>query len=131
GNIDKTISAYTTALYYGSGLNAIGEPWAMVTNPPNPDLRWERVSVLNLGLDFQLKNKMLEGSVDFFKKQGLDLIGNMAVPASLGITSFRGNSANTRSNGIDLSLGSMISKGRLNWQGHLLMSYINERVTKY
>lgn len=106
GNIDKTLSAFTTANYLaGTGARQLTRlPYAQIQNPPNPELRWERNRVFNLGVDFSLDQGKLMGSIELYRKDGLDLIGSTIYPPSTGITSFRGNYASTRTKGIDISL---------------------------
>ncbi|RYD95484.1 MAG: SusC/RagA family TonB-linked outer membrane protein, partial [Sphingobacteriales bacterium] len=49
GNVDKTLSAYTTASY-DNGINSLTKlPFARIVNPPNEALRWERVETANIG----------------------------------------------------------------------------------
>lgn len=132
GNIDKGVSAYTTALF-NSGANSLTRlPFAQITNPPNPDLSWEKVKIWNGGLDFSLKNKSISGTLEIYTKRGEDLIGNMIVPASSGITRFRSNTASTLTRGLDAQISALIIKGRsFSVQSTLLASLLKEKVTAY
>mgnify|MGYP006144554793 FL=1 len=132
GNAVKSISALTTAVYFiqNTTLNP-NLPYAAITNPPNPDLRWERIKILNLGLDFESKNGRFSGYFEVYNKQGLDLIGDRIVPGSSGMTNFRGNFADTRSRGIDLLLSTKVIDRKLSWVNSLIFSHINEKVTSY
>src|SRR5690606_19646937 len=60
GNIDKSITAYTTATVDGISFYT-QLPYMRITNPPNPELQWERIQVFNAALDFELKNKVVTG----------------------------------------------------------------------
>lgn len=131
GNVDKSISAYTTARYYSSSQNVISEPWANIVNPPNPSLRWERFRMVNLGIDFSSRKSTVAGSIELYFKKGLDLIGDMTVPASRGVTSFRGNSANTESKGMDLNIQTWNVRRNFNWTSNFIVSYLEEKVTGY
>lgn len=131
GNVDKSVSAYTTARYYSSSQNVISEPWANVVNPPNPSLRWERFRMLNLGIDFSNGKSTASGSIEIYFKKGIDLIGDMTVPASRGITSFRGNSANTESKGVDLNVQTRNVSGKFGWTSNFIVNYLSEKVTGY
>lgn len=131
GNIDKTLSALTTARYNNGAGTDNGLPYATIINPPNPELRWERVRMLNFGLDFSSKNNVFNGSIDYYRKQGLDLIGSAMMPGSTGINSFKGNTANTAVQGIDVVLNSRVLNESLKWNISLLGSYVTDRVTKY
>jgi len=131
GNVDRSLSAVTTAGYSSGAGTVLGIPYAAISNPPNPDLRWERVKVYNLGIDFSLKGQLLNGSLDIYQKNGIDLIGSTTMPTSSGILTFRGNTANTSGKGMDLFLNSTIGKGNLKWSPNLIVSYSSEKVSKY
>jgi len=131
GNVDRSLSAVTTAFYYSGGSTSTGLPYAVITNPPNPDLRWERVKVYNLGIDFSLKGGLLNGSVDIYQKNGIDLIGNTSMSTDSGIQTFRGNTANTKGKGLDLVFNSVLGRRDLKWSPSLILSLSTEKVTKY
>ncbi|HEY1023821.1 MAG TPA: SusC/RagA family TonB-linked outer membrane protein [Sphingobacteriaceae bacterium] len=130
GNISKSISAYTTARYT-TGAYQTFLPYATIINPPNPELRWERVGMLNMGIDFGTRNNVLNGSIDYYRKKGTDLIGDTPFPPSTGITSFRGNTADTKGQGVDLVLNSRNIQGNFSWQTNFLFSYAADKVTDY
>jgi TonB-linked SusC/RagA family outer membrane protein len=133
GNVDRTTSAYTTASYYitASSSQNPGERAALIQNPPNPDLRWERIKTWNGALDFGLKNDVLNGSLEVFVKDGVDLIGDYPVAPSMGTSVFRGNFASTRTKGLDISLHTAPVRGRVRWDIHYFHSLIREEVTDY
>nr|MBC7614262.1 SusC/RagA family TonB-linked outer membrane protein [Pseudopedobacter sp.] len=130
GNIDKTLSAYTTALTIANSfITAL--PYARVINPPNPSLKWERTKILNWGLDFETKSNRVTGSIDFYLKNGLDLIGDAPLPPSVGLDVFRGNTSNTKGKGIDIDLHSRNLTQQFKWSTDYLMSYATDQVTSY
>ncbi|HEX5436830.1 MAG TPA: SusC/RagA family TonB-linked outer membrane protein [Gemmatimonadaceae bacterium] len=47
---------------------------------PNPDLRWERKSELNLGVDFALFSSRVSGSLDAYQSDNRDMLYNYSVP---------------------------------------------------
>lgn len=133
GNVDRTTSAYTTASYFITGSSSMqpGLRAASIQNPPNPNLRWERVKMGNLALDFGLKNELLDGSVELYFKDGIDLIGDTPVAPSLGKGVFRGNFASTQTNGLDLQLHSAPLRNAVRWDINLFHSMVREEVTDY
>lgn len=131
GNVDRSLSAVTTASYFSSAGTATNLPYATINNPPNPDLRWERVMVTNVGLDFSFKNQRIYGSIDAYQKKGIDLIGNTSIPGSSGISTFRGNTASTKGRGIDLVLNTVNTTGAIKWSTSLIFSYIKDKVLTY
>jgi TonB-linked SusC/RagA family outer membrane protein len=130
GNSNKTVSAFTTA-YLESTDYYTRAPYAVITNPPNQDLRWEKVKTINLGADFELFGKMLWGSIEYYRKKGLDLIGSMPYPGSSGVKTFTGNYATTSGSGLDLTLTARLAKRHLSWQADLLLSRVTDKVTRY
>jgi TonB-linked SusC/RagA family outer membrane protein len=129
GNSNKSLSAYTTATYFDGSDAQTRLPYARIVNPPNPELRWEKVRHINLGIDFG--GKRLSGSLEYFLKKGEDLIGNTAFAPSTGISDFTGNTAATSGHGFDLSLESRNLTGALGWTTNLIASYVTDKVTAY
>lgn len=133
GNIDKTLTGETTALFLTSSIFGFnpGLPYARILNPPYPDLSWERIRIVNVGLDLESKNSRLSGSVEYYVKNGQDLIADTQLPPSSGLDSFRGNSANTRGTGWDIILNSRNVMRSWTWDTQLLFSTNRETVTRY
>lgn len=131
GNIDRTLSAYTTAYYSPASQTAIGLPYSLIRNPPNPDLRWERVRMINFGLDFKTAAGRLSGSIEYYFKKGIDLIGDAPLAPQTGLSSYRGNTANSSGRGIDLVLTSSNFQGKFSWQTQFILSYASIKVSKY
>lgn len=133
GNLDRTLSSSLTARYLTSlAFSFIPNiPIAEITNHPNQDLRWEKIRVLNLALDFETSNGVFGGSFEWYSKEGLDLIGTYPVPAYTGLTTFRGNFANTLTRGFDLAVHANLGKSGFNWRPNFFWSHVDEKVTEY
>ncbi|MVZ65738.1 SusC/RagA family TonB-linked outer membrane protein [Sphingobacterium sp. DK4209] len=133
GNVYKNISSLLTARYetaYRYPINS-GLPYAVITNPPYPNLRWERVQVNNIGLEFESFSSRLSGNFDLFFKKGIDLISQRYTDPTIGAQKVTTNNAATKSWGFDLSLSSKNLLGDFAWQTDVLLSHINEQVTDY
>jgi len=130
GNVDKTTSAYLTA--QDAGPNFWNTEYTNIVNPPNPSLRWERDRNINFGLDFVTKNNLFSGSLDYYLKNGTDLIANSPIAPQTGVVQFKGNSANTRTNGFDLTINkNIVGNGPITWQSNFLLSYTKDIITNY
>jgi TonB-linked SusC/RagA family outer membrane protein len=130
GNIDRSLSAFTTATTVT--FNPITRiPYSRILNPPNESLRWERIKIINVGLDFESKSGRVSGTMEAYRKVGIDLIGIAPFAPSTGISFFTGNNASTNTTGFDLSLESQNTKGTWNWSTVLLVSGIKEEVNEY
>ncbi|WP_130855206.1 SusC/RagA family TonB-linked outer membrane protein [Olivibacter jilunii] len=129
GNVDKSVSAlFTSTLFTYNMYNAL---YARVVNPPNPSLRWEKVANVNIGLDFALKSNKLSGSIEYYQKKGLDLIGSAMIAPQTGISSFRGNTANIITRGVDLMLHANVIDRIIRWDTDFLLTHVKDKVTKY
>ncbi|PWG78200.1 SusC/RagA family TonB-linked outer membrane protein [Pararcticibacter amylolyticus] len=129
GNVNNSISAYLTAIAGGTQVyNAYN---ATIQNPPNPSLRWEKNRNLNAGIDFASKGNRLSGSIDWWHKKGMDLIGNSPIAPQTGISLYTGNSATTASKGLDVQLNSINLDGKLKWYTTLLFNYSQSKVVSY
>jgi len=135
GNVDKALSAYTTASY-NNGTGNINNsntrlPYATIDNPPNEQLRWERTRIMNFGIDFSSKANRISGSLEYYSKKGIDLIGSIPYAPSSGVTTFRGNTSGSKGQGLDLNLRTRNLAGKLFWETNLLFSYSSDIVTDY
>lgn len=130
GNVDRTVSAYTTAIF-NQGGNTYGSPSLGIINPANPSLRWERTNIFNMGLDFATRNNRLGGSLEYYIKSGRDLLGYSPLDPTTGNTLFKGNTADMRAHGFDLSFHADNPLGPVHWNSVLLFSYVRDQVTAY
>lgn len=94
---------------------------AAVSNPPNPDLRWEQVETANIGLDFGFARIGLSGSTELFRKVSTDVIARMPIDPTSGVTTFNVNSAGLEAKGAEISLGKLLSLGQV--RTHLAFGY--------
>lgn len=130
GNVNTSVSALLTAVQ-GRLSTIYNAPYNQIVNPPNPSLRWEKDENIDFGIDFGLKGNCLTGSIDFWRKNGIDLIGQSPIAPQTGITLFTGNSANTSTNGIDVQLNSINLNGKFKWLTTFLYNYDHNIVTSY
>jgi TonB-linked SusC/RagA family outer membrane protein len=130
GNVNNSISAYLTARG-GNLFNIYNAYSTEIVNPPNPGLKWERIKNINIGADVGFRNGRITGSIDYWHKKGLDLIGNSPIAPQTGITLFTGNSANTSTKGLDVQLNTTNLNGAIKWFTTLLYNYSSSKVTDY
>lgn len=129
GNINKGQTAYTTVRYATMGFT--GATGATLVNPPNPELRWEKTNMLNAGVVFSLKKNVLSGTIEYFSKKGKDIIGDAVMDPTTGLTSFRGNMANIKGQGVDIQLTGKIVSNQFSWNSTVLFSHATDKVTNY
>ena len=130
GNVDRSVSAYTTAKLDGY-TNDYGAAFGTIINPPNPTLRWEKIAIFNIGLDFASRGNWVDGTLEYYTKHGKDLIGQSTMDPTSGVQLFTGNTANMVAHGWDLTLHTRNLSGLLKWTNDWLMSYVTDKVTSY
>ncbi|TDQ79752.1 SusC/RagA family TonB-linked outer membrane protein [Sphingobacterium yanglingense] len=133
GNIDKTVTGVLTTRNMDGFANIYtGESYATIANPGNRNLRWERMRTVNLGLEFALLASRLSGKVEFYDKRGTDLIGDSPLAPSSGLTIYRGNTADIKGQGWDITLsGSLVDRETWRWSTDLIWSVNRDRVVDY
>ncbi|WP_426330106.1 SusC/RagA family TonB-linked outer membrane protein [Pedobacter sp. R-06] len=131
GNIDPSMTAITTIAYVGTNPN-LSEPYARFNNYANPDLKWENITMMNLGADFSLLNSRISGSVEFFHKKGKDLFGNALLDYTGGVgNSILKNVAEMSGNGVEIQLNSVNVDRELRWTTSFNFTKYADRIDKY
>lgn len=130
GNVDRSVSAFTTASI--SGINNFGALPGNIINPPNPALRWEKVQMTNIGVDFFTLNNIFSGSLEYYLRHAKDLIGYSPLDPTTGMSAFRGNTADMKGQGMDVTFHIQnIHQKNVNWQSTILISFTKDEVTAY
>ncbi|MCW3464105.1 SusC/RagA family TonB-linked outer membrane protein [Chitinophaga nivalis] len=131
GNLNRAVSAYTTA-EFSVDTDPLGSyVYGTINSAANPDLRWEKIGILNLGIDFSLKNNVITGSIEYFTKSGKDIIGDTPLPPSTGFITAKGNFSNMKGKGIDLTINSNVGRKNFFCRTTLMISHATDIVTKY
>jgi len=71
---------------------------------PNPDLQFERITTLNVGLDFGLIKNKLTGNINYYDARTTDLLLRRGVPTITGYQFTFFNAGELQNKGIELSL---------------------------
>ncbi|MES2457895.1 MAG: SusC/RagA family TonB-linked outer membrane protein [Bacteroidota bacterium] len=129
GNTNEFASAYLVGTYSSSSIT--GAPLITDAKAPNPQLRWEKVRNINIGIDFATKNNIINGSVEFFHKDGRDLIQPTSLAPQTGFNTYQANTAQIQTKGFDVTLQSRNLQGTVKWGTTLFISGIKDIVKKY
>lgn len=129
-NIDGRWLYMTTWTYGGNaplgssaGQNSPYAWWAEArTSVGNPDIHWEKVTKTNFGLDYNLFNGLVSGSVEVFSDYRTDILlagASRSVPTYFGVRPATANVGKVRNKGyeIELRLDKALSKELRLWAG--------------
>ena len=90
---------------YGTGTGYGGQNSLFNSQIANTDLKWESVTQANIGLDFEVFNRKLRGSVDFYKRETTDLYEFQPLASYTGTTGqFVNSDGKLINKGVDLQV---------------------------
>ena len=70
----------------------------------NNNLKWQRTDKRNIGLDFELWNKRINGSFNFYTEYSKDVLTDITLAPSLGFDTYKENLGEVRNTGYELTL---------------------------
>lgn len=88
---------------YGGGTYA-GSQTIVPSNAGNPNVTWEKIATLNIGLDYAILKNRITGSVEVYEKKLTDGIITQTLPAEAGFGSQPVNAAVTSNKGVEVSM---------------------------
>lgn len=111
---DLTTGKYLYVLPDGTVIQ-MSQLW--VNRMQNANLRWERNTSYNLGLDFALFNSRLDGSLEFYQMNSTDLLVLRSLPNVTGFDNVMDNLGEVRNRGFEVTLNSLnISREKFSWR---------------
>ena len=95
----------------------------------NPDLGWETTTGSNFGLDFEVFNSRLRGSIDYYNNKTEDILFAIALPRITGFDEISSNIAEVSNHGIELSLsGTIIDQGGWRWDASFNFNRVRNEI---
>ncbi|WNH11210.1 SusC/RagA family TonB-linked outer membrane protein [Thalassobellus suaedae] len=106
----STVFTFKSVPTRGAGFNNIDNNYYTPNSKTlyNPDLKWETTTTNNLGLDFTMFNKRLNGSFDYYKNETRDLLYKSRIDQTSGFADQWDNVGTTSNEGIELGLTAYI-----------------------
>ena len=103
-----------------------------VNSLPNTELGWEFSKTWNFGLDFSFFNGRLSGSFEYYIQKTNDILLNVKLPDTSGVSSYTGNIGKTENKGWEFSLNGIIidNKNGWNWEAGLNLYQNRNKLTE-
>ena len=89
---------------YPFGVIPISQPGTYVANAVDPNLTWEKLKEIDLGLDFALANNHITGTIDYYNRTSKDLILLVSPPFVLSENQTYVNAGAVTNKGIEVTL---------------------------
>ncbi|PRX45696.1 SusC/RagA family TonB-linked outer membrane protein [Salegentibacter salegens] len=88
---------------------------------PNQNLKWEEVTMKNIGLDLGMFNNALTLSLEYYSNQSDDLLYELPLPLSLGynVPTIASNVGSVETTGFEADLGYNDYEGEFTWSANL------------
>lgn len=121
GSLVNDLGRPYTSLFTADGQNYIFDSQsASGYSPsvilPNTDLKFERITTLNLGLDFSLFRRILSGNINYYDARTTDLLLRRGVPSITGYQFTFFNAGELQNKGLELSLtANLVNTENFKW----------------
>jgi TonB-linked SusC/RagA family outer membrane protein len=133
GNVDRSTSFLPLINISGVANVYTNETTASIQSHGNPTLRWEKTRSMNIGVDFDVLNSRLNGSIDVYHKKGSDLIVSQSIASMNGTSTQKFNNGVMINKGIEIRLGTSLPiKGNdIKWNANLNFAYNKNEITSF
>ncbi|WBV59585.1 SusC/RagA family TonB-linked outer membrane protein [Chryseobacterium camelliae] len=132
GKLGNQVTANPFALYsYTTNYNDFAA--ATYSGMLNPNLSWETVNPLNIGLDLGFFRDRLRLTAEYYNKKTKDLIYNLPLSGAQGLTSYVDNIGSLVNKGFEFAVNADIFKGgrdQFNWSVGANLSTLKNEVTE-
>ena len=134
--------AYDAIATYGLNTNSFeyilpdGTTYTMygieAQNNANPNLKWERTSMLNIGIDYAFLGGRINGSIEYYNKKTSDLIWSYGVSTNIyPLNWIRANVGDISNSGIEFTINATpVKTNDFQWQTTLNLSHNKNKVKK-
>jgi TonB-dependent starch-binding outer membrane protein SusC len=101
------------------------------TTMPNPNLKWERTTQADLGVEFRLFQGRVDGAIDLYASRTKDLLITRPIPITTGYNQIYDNIGLTANKGIEITLNTVnVKKGDFTWSSTVNFSANRDRIVE-
>lgn len=123
------IGQYAYQALMSGGQNYGNVSGISVTSFGNADLRWEKANQYDVGFDISFFNRKLNIVFDAYYKKTFDLLYNMPIHATTGMTSIVSNVGSMMNKGLELAINTNIPLGDVRWKSDFNIAHNTNRIT--
>lgn len=110
----------------------IGGPAYQLASARNSKLSWEATYTTNIGIDFAVLKSRLSGSVEYYHKKTVDLLGDAPVNYFTGSSTSTANLGKMLNKGLNITLNSLnVTSGNFTWQTSLNLGRNTNKIVEY
>lgn len=132
-NGNQGIGRYASLAKLGAGAYNYDDNMVITLFPSsmaNKDLKWERTSSWNLGIDFGFFNQRLNGSFEVYKSHTSDVLVKRTLPDVTGYSSVWANLGGVANKGFEIELNSVnFQNNNFSWLSGFTFSLNRDKIT--
>ncbi len=111
-------------------VNSAGNPAAVPATMGNKDITWETNGNFNAGVEFELFDARLNGSVEYFLRKTTDMLFSFPLAPSFGYSSYYANIGDMRNMGVEVELNATpIKMNDLTWELRLNLTHYKNKIS--
>ena len=107
---NRNIGFFPYLQVFETGYNQLDNTGVISSEFVDPNLTWEKTALQNIGTEFTLFEGKLQGSIEYYSKESIDLIYDKPLALSTGNESIKTNIGAVKNSGIEFSFNSMVLK---------------------
>lgn len=122
------IPNYSSQGTFSTGVNYAGISGIAQTGLANSNLKWEKTTQYNAGIDLGILKSRIMFTADAYIKKTSDLLLNRVLPGTSGYRNILTNVGNTQNKGIEFSITSKNFVGKFNWSSSFNISFNKNKI---
>lgn len=128
---DGGISNYAWQPLYALSWNNATEAGILQSSLGNRRLEWESSNAFDVALEFGLLKNRIAGTIEYFDRRSSNLIFDVPLPLSSGITTVTRNIGTMYNKGVEIELnGTVVQTKDFSWNISLNATNLKNRITK-
>ncbi|TKB99193.1 SusC/RagA family TonB-linked outer membrane protein [Pedobacter cryophilus] len=112
---NQSIGNYSAQGGFNSNGTYLGQSAIILNGVPNGSLKWENTQQGNIGLDVSFLKDRVLFTADAYHKKTTDLLFDVTVPESTGVSTVPGNFGSLQNNGLEFTLNTVNIVAPFKW----------------
>ena len=127
----SSMARVNSSIGYIYGDGGTGSMRQELASMENNDLKWEKTSGFNFGLDFALFNNRISGNIEYYMTKTNDLLYAVSIPSITGFNSIMSNVGEIKNRGFEITINSrnIVTKD-FEWTSMFNLSTNSNEITK-
>ncbi|WP_171047827.1 SusC/RagA family TonB-linked outer membrane protein [Pedobacter xixiisoli] len=125
---NQSIGNYAGQGGYINNGSYLGQNAVILSGIPNPSLKWESTQHSNIGLELSFLKNRITFTGDAYLKKTNDLLFDVTVPGTTGVSTIPGNFGSLQNKGIEATLTTVNIVAPFKWSSTLTFAYNRNKI---